>query len=370
MVYHIFMFHKVFFILIAFLISLVSMPIMIFICKKANLYDYQDERKVHTGNIPRLGGVGIIVSMFVISLFFIFYTENITFSKYLPLLISAVLIFIFGIIDDIFNLRAIFKLLVQLIASFIVVFNGFRINQILGWVLPLPVSYIVTFCWIIGIINAYNLIDGLDGLCGSLSFLAILTYGVLYLITGSEEYTLCFIIAACVLGFLCFNLPPAKIFMGDGGSQSLGFIIAVIPLFTSSNTYEYNKFLIMLVITSIPLLDTIAAIWRRIREHRPIMSPDRAHLHHKLMNLGYSGKRILIIIVLIQIVLCSTTISSLFTTTNNGSILLLEAFTFLSIFFSTIHFANRNVLRKINELQEKNDSTSKEDSQVQEHSEQ
>lgn len=340
-------------------ISLISMPIMILICKKANLYDYQDERKIHKGNIPRLGGIGIFIAIIFTSFLYILLTDQIFFKNYLPILLASSIIFIFGIIDDVFNLRAIVKLLVQLIASSIVVYNGFRFNQIFNWVLPLPLSYILTLFWIIGIINAYNLIDGLDGLCGSLSFLSILTFGILYAICGNNEGVFCFIVTAGILGFLFFNFPPAKIFMGDGGSQFLGFLIAVIPLFTSSYSFEFNKFLIVLVIVSIPLLDTIAAIWRRLRDHRPIMSPDRAHLHHKLMNLGYSGKQILLIIILMQLVLCGTIVSSVFVGSLKGTAILLEAFTFMTIFFCTIHYANRKVLQKIKELTEDNKNQSK-----------
>ena len=146
------------------------------------------------------------------------------------------------------------KLIVQLIAAGIVTLSGFRFTQIFNWHLPLIISYILTFGWIIGVINAYNLIDGLDGLCGTLSITTVLTLGVLFLLTKNPEAGLCFILAGSILGFLCFNWPPAKLFMGDDGSQFLGFMIAVIPLYTSSgNSFEFNKFLIMIIVTSFPV---------------------------------------------------------------------------------------------------------------------
>ena len=238
------------FIVLSGILSFVSMPLIILFCKKFSLYDYQNARKIHSGNIPRLGGVGIFFS-FMISASIFLTTDKITnIHRILPLIIAAAIIFIFAVLDDLLTLPAIIKLIVQLIAVSIVVFNGFRFRQIFGWVLPLPISIALTFGWVLGVINAYNLIDGLDGLCGSFSISAIITLGILYTLTGNEEATLCYILAASILGFLCFNWPPAKLFMGDAGSQFLGFMISVFPLFDSSNVFEYNKLLIMIVITA------------------------------------------------------------------------------------------------------------------------
>ena len=334
------------FIVLSGVLSFVSMPLIMLFCKKFSLYDYQNARKIHSGNIPRLGGVGIFFS-FMISASIFLTTDKITnIHRILPLIIAAAIIFIFAVLDDLLTLPAIIKLIVQLIAVSIVVFNGFRFRQIFGWVLPLPVSIILTFCWILGVINAYNLIDGLDGLCGSFSISAIITLGILYTLTGNEEATLCYILAASILGFLCFNWPPAKLFMGDAGSQFLGFMISVFPLFDSSNVFEYNKLLIMIVITSFPVFDTIAAIWRRIRDKRPIMSPDRSHLHHKLLNMGYSKYTALYLLCFLQFLLCGSVIISYFLGSGRGMALLLESTTFIVLFFSFVHYTNRAVIKK------------------------
>ena len=322
------------------------MPLIILFCKKFSLYDYQNARKIHSGNIPRLGGVGIFFSFIISSLIFLATNDIENIHRILPLLIAGSIIFVFAVVDDLLTLPAIVKLIVQLIAVSVVVFNGFRFRQIFGWVLPLPVSLILTFGWVLGVINAYNLIDGLDGLCGSFSISAIITLGILYTLTGNEESILCYILAASILGFLCFNWPPAKLFMGDAGSQFLGFMISVFPLFDSSNVFEYNKLLIMLVITAFPVFDTIAAIWRRIRDKRPIMSPDRSHLHHKLLNMGYSKYTALYLLCFLQFLLCGSVIISYFLGAMRGMALLLESITFIILFFSFVHYTNRAVMLK------------------------
>ena len=334
------------FIVLSGVISFVSMPLIILFCKKFSLYDYQNARKIHSGNIPRLGGVGIFFS-FMISASIFLTTDKITnIHRILPLIIAAAIIFIFAVLDDLLTLPALIKLIVQLIAVSIVVFNGFRFRQIFGWILPLPVSLVLTFGWILGVINAYNLIDGLDGLCGSFSISAVTTLGILYTLTGNEESILCYILAASIFGFLCFNWPPAKLFMGDDGSQFLGFMVATIPLYSSSDIFEYNKFLIMIILTAFPVFDTIAAIWRRLRDKRPIMSPDKFHLHHKLLNMGYTKRQVLRLIVFIQILLCTMVILSFFIGKLKGTAMLLEGFIFMIIFFSVIHYTSRAINRK------------------------
>ena len=334
------------------------MPLIIKFCKKQGLYDYQNERKIHSGNIPRLGGVGIFIS-FILSCCVYFYSiKNEGFKHLLPIVIAGTIIFVFALLDDILNLPAIIKLLAQLVAVSIVTFNGFRFRQILSWVLPTPFSYVLTFCWILGVINAYNLIDGLDGLCGTFSITAVITLGLLYALSGNPESVMCFMLAGSIFGFLCFNWPPAKLFMGDAGSQFLGFMIATFPLFSSNIVFEFNKFLIMIVITALPVFDTIAAIWRRIRDKKPIMSADRAHLHHKLLNMGYSKNTALYLLCALQVLLCISVIISYFLGAKRGMALLLESTVFITLFFCFVHYTNRAIIQKHQkELQEKKESS-------------
>ena len=334
------------FVALAGVISIFSMPIIIKLCKKFGLYDYQNTRKIHKGNIPRLGGIGIFFSFLVAAITFIVTTNPENLKKLLPILVAGSIVFVFALLDDLLNLPALLKLIVQVIAVSLVIVNGFRFKQIFGWVLPMPVSIILSFGWILGVINAYNLIDGLDGLCGSFSISSIVTLGILYTLTGNPESIICFILAASVFGFICFNWPPAKLFMGDAGSQFLGFMISVFPLFDSSSVFEYNKFLIMIVITAFPVFDTIAAIWRRIRDKKPIMSADRSHLHHKLLNMGYTQKYALYLLCFLQVLLCSSVIISYFLGAKRGMALLLESTAFVILFFSFVHYTNRAVILK------------------------
>ena len=334
------------YIALAGVLSIISMPVIIKLCKKFSLYDYQNARKIHSGNIPRLGGVGIFLSFIISASIFLYKTNPANLNRILPIMIAGAIVFTFALLDDILTLPALAKLIVQLIAVSVVVFNGFHFKQIFAWVLPTPVSFILTFGWILGVINAYNLIDGLDGLCGSFSISTIITLGVLYTLTGNPESILCFILAASIFGFLCFNWPPAKLFMGDAGSQFLGFMISVFPLFDSSNVFEFNKLLIMLVITAFPVFDTIAAIWRRIRDKKPIMSADRSHLHHKLLNMGYSKKGALYLLCFLQILLCISVVISYFLGAKRGMALLIESTAFVTLFFSFVHYTNRAVILK------------------------
>lgn len=332
------------FIGLSFVLSLIFMPLIIKFCKKFFLYDYQSARKIHSGNIPRLGGIGIVLAFFIATLVYILTTKEVSISRYIPILMAGLIIFVFAILDDLLNLPALVKLIVQLIAVSIVTFKGYRFTQIGNWELPTVLSFIITFGWILGVINAYNLIDGLDGLCGSLSITAIITMGLMYTFAGSDEAAICFILAAAILGFLIFNWPPAKIFMGDNGSQLLGFMIATMPLCTTDEVLEYNKFLIMIILTAFPVFDTIAAIWRRLRDKKPIMSPDRAHLHHKLLNLNYTNKSALYLMAFLQTLLCVSVLISYFLGKEKGAAILIESMAFIIIFFCIIHYTNRKVL--------------------------
>lgn len=341
------------------LLSVISMPIIIKFCKKFSLYDSQNARKIHSGDIPRLGGVGIAISFFIVAFLCVIFEKNIDLFSNLPLLIAALIIFVFGIVDDILELPAYVKLLVQLVAVSLVTFSGYRFTQIFAWKLPTILSFMLTFGWILGVINAYNLIDGLDALCGSLSFTALVSLGIILSIFKIPEAIICFILAGSIFGFLCFNWPPAKLFMGDGGSQFIGFMIATIPLYSTKGlSFEYNKLLIMIILASFPIFDTIAAIWRRLRDKRPIMSPDKMHLHHKFLNLGYTRKQTLFIILGIQILLCVCVVLSIFLEKFRGTAFLMEAFIFMCIFFGIMHYTNRAVLRKQSkEAEEKTNET-------------
>lgn len=337
------------YIVLSFVVSAVLIPIIILLCHRLEWYDHVNERKVHSGNIPRLGGVGFVVAFVVSVSFFLSTQSNLDMGTFLPIIIAGLIIFIFGIIDDFGDLKARLKFLIQVVATFIMIFSGTRFTQIGSWQLGI-LSYPLTFFWIIGVINAFNLIDGVDALCGTISALILTTYGFLYLFAKRLDIAgISFILAAAVVGFLLYNKPKAKIFMGDGGSQFLGFMVAAIPLFPFGNSYDYNRILVALILASIPVLDTIAAIWRRTREGRSFFSPDRAHLHHKLINMGYSTRGLLLILIALQLGLCAFVFVAMWCGPIRGFFVLLGAVCVACSFFIVIHYTHRAVRRRQSE---------------------
>lgn len=165
-------------IVLSFVLCVVFVPLAIKFCRFYNLYDSVNARKIHSGNIPRLGGVAMMLA-FLIGIIVYFIMNHSNFARNpISIIIAGVIIFVFGVFDDIFELPAIVKLVVQMIASVLVVFDKYSFHQIFGFALPPYIGILITFCWILGIINAYNLIDGLDGLCGMLSLSALVTYGI------------------------------------------------------------------------------------------------------------------------------------------------------------------------------------------------
>lgn len=328
---------------LAFVISAILTPIITVLCKKFKIYDYADARKIHTGDIPRLGSVAFVSSFCIASIIYFFVSVSAPFVVLQPLIFAGMIIFVFGVADDMLNLPGRIKLVFQAVAALCVVLSGHYFRQISFIQLPRWLGMLFSFVWIVGIINAFNLIDGMDGLSSTLSILILSALGIVLLRSARPAAAICFMLAAGIAGFLIYNFPPAKIFMGDGGSQFIGFMVASLPLYRSTLNFEYNKFLVCLVLVSIPLLDTIAAMWRRTREHRSFFSGDKAHIHHKLMNIGFSNTQILIALGVTQAVNCVAVGLAMYFQEWKGSVLLMLAFSYMSLLFSLIHYANRAV---------------------------
>lgn len=336
------------YIISSFAISATLIPLIIFLCRKYGWYDHVNSRKVHTGQIPRLGGVAFVTAFAVSVCLFLSTQSNLAIETFLPIIVAGLIIFVFGIVDDFGDLRAKLKFLIQVVATFIMIFSGTRFTQIGSWQLGI-LSYPITFCWVIGVINAYNLIDGVDALCGTLSTLSLITLGTLYFLAQRMDIAgISFILAAAVVGFLLYNKPRARIFMGDNGSQFLGFMVAAIPLFPFGNSFDYNRILIAIILAAIPILDTVAAIWRRTREGRSFFSPDKAHLHHKLMNMGYSTRGLLGILIALQLGLCGFVLIVIWCGPVRGFFVALGAIAVACAFFVVIHYTHRSVCKKHN----------------------
>jgi len=293
----------------AFIINLYITPLLIYISHKHSIFDIVDDRKVHSEDTSRLGGIGIYLSFIISTLISPIIVSVILKGTFpfknseikLPFLIlGTFVIFITGVLDDFTPIRARYKLVGQIVASILVIIGGAVISYVhipftestinLGYF-----SYPITILWIIGITNSINLIDGIDGLSSGISIIAAMIFGVVFLLYGQFiSAIICFSLVGSLFGYLFFNFPPARIFMGDSGSLFLGFILAVLPIATFP--HSGTSLILPVTMLAIPIVDVFAAIWRRIRDKRNIFSPDKFHIHHKLLNLGINNRNILAII--------------------------------------------------------------------------
>lgn len=285
-------------ILTTFLTSLILTYLMIKISKNMNIMDIPNERSVHKKPTPLLGGIAIFLS-FLFG-FILFGNQN---PLMISILIASFLILLLGIFDDIKPIKARYKFIIHILVALIVVFYGglklthvdiFGLSLNFKWMSPY-----VTILIIVGIINAVNLIDGLDGLCAGISSIYFLTIGVIALILNKFnglDIILSFIMLGSTLGFLVFNFPPAKIFMGDTGSTFLGLMISVIMLL-GFKTVTLTSLLIPLVLLILPITDTLFAIIRRALNKKPIGQADKEHIHHQLLKHLSTRKTILVIYV-------------------------------------------------------------------------
>ncbi len=298
------------FALVALGLNLLFTPLILKTAKKRDWLDQPNHRTVHKDPVPRLGGVGMFAAMAIVLIgafvadrlgWLVWPAETWTWTALL-LGIGWASTHILGVLDDFVEFRAIYKLLLQLFGVFIAIGAGLNIDRIeiplTTWVLQLGLfGPFVTLLWVVGITNAVNLIDGMDGQAGGYSFLALGVLGLYSALVGNWLPALvCFTAAGVLFAFLIFNFPPAKIFMGDSGSLMLGYLLAVVPLMGGEASLFHHYWLLPAVLVLIPLADTIAAILRRLRAGRPVWSPDKFHMHHKLLALGLSTRTILAIV--------------------------------------------------------------------------
>ena len=284
---------------VAFLISVLLVPLVGKATKQLGIIAHTNKRTVHHGIIPRTGGYAIYISFIVTAAYFLKTDTQIN-----SMLIGGLIIFLTGFYDDIHDLPPKAKLAGQIIAALVVIFfGGISLKDFTIPLIPTNISYviaiIITIFWIIGITNAINLIDGLDGLCAGISMIVLFTIAASS-IQGSRNdiASLSVILAGAIGGFLVYNFHPAKIFMGDCGALFIGFMISVISLLGYG--YKTSTFFTLsapIVVLTVPMADTLIAIVRRKVNHKHIDEADRGHLHHQLMirlNLGQT-KSVLIL---------------------------------------------------------------------------
>lgn len=293
--------------IICFISALILTPLVKTLAFKIGATDKPNHRKVHQKIMPRLGGLAIFLSFIIgviihqpgqnYSLPFILSNEEV----HLPIIIGSIIIVLTGIIDDIREISAKYKLLGQIAAAFVVVvIGGFSVEfinlpfggQVNFGIFSIP----ITIIWIVGITNAINLIDGLDGLAAGVSTIALFSISGMALLMGNPYVmVMALILAVSTLGFLVFNFHPAKIFMGDTGALFLGYMIAVLSLLGFKNV-TFISLVIPVIILGVPISDTLFAIIRRIVNKQPLSSPDKSHLHHCLIRIGYTHKQSVLLI--------------------------------------------------------------------------
>ena len=297
---------------LAFLITYFAIPPIIKVARDKKLFDEPDERKVHKSVIPTLGGLGIFAGFIIATLMGVpLHIAN----ELQYFLAAAMVIFFLGIKDDILVLSATKKFIGQLIAAGIIIrFGGIQINNLHGFLgvneIPHIASYILTAFTIIVITNSFNLIDGVDGLAGSLGLLTSTIFGVYFYFTGEVMYSVMALsLAGSLVAFLIYNFSPAKIFMGDTGSLLIGLlnsIFAIKFMAIASNPESALPLLsapaIAFAILIVPLFDTLRVFSLRIFNRRSPFSPDRNHIHHFLLDLGLTQKMITVICVSANIV--------------------------------------------------------------------
>ena len=292
-------------------------PYTIKIADKIGAVDVpKDKRRMHTKKMPKFGGPAVIVG-FLVSMFYLIIVMSIEGSidlfaeqeygrKLLGVLLGIVAIAVTGVLDDTKTLTWWQQLLGQVTAAVIVVSFGIRIEH-----LDIPFLYriglndvfstIVTIVWIVGVINSINLIDGLDGLSSGISLISCISLLIIFLMNDSPMIATIIVTAmsGALVGFLPFNFSPAKTFIGDTGSNFLGFMLAVVSILGVAKTYTAAVIVLPVIVLGLPIFDVLFAIIRRIAKGKSIKAvfkPDKGHLHHKLVAKGFTQKQAVLIL--------------------------------------------------------------------------
>lgn len=306
---------------ITFLLGLVTAfvvtPFSMRIAKKYGAIDVPNDRRVNKKPMPRLGGIAVIAGFFVSTIYLlismsiegklVLFEEDMLWLKLVGFFVGIIILGITCFIDDTKGIHSLTKLIVQIVAALIVVACGIRIENfeipfLNGQAeLNIVLSYIITVCWIVGVTNAINLIDGLDGLSSGISLISCISLLIIFTLNGSPLIAIVLITAlgGAISGFLPYNFNPAKTFIGDTGSNFLGFSLAVISILGVAKTYTALVLIAPIIVLALPLFDTLFAIFRRIKNGKSlkaVFKADKGHLHHRLMQKGYTQKQAVFIL--------------------------------------------------------------------------
>lgn len=293
----------------ALIASLVITPFIIKLAERIGAMDIpKDNRRVHKAPVPLIGGLAIFLAFVVTVIGFIPLPEQ---KEIIGLLLGGTFITLSGLLDDIRPMKARTKLLFQIAAAIILVCFGVTIKFVtnpfdrltgisdIGW-LTIP----ATIFWIVGITNAFNLIDGLDGLAAGVASISSITLFIVCMLNGRVTTALLTAaLAGSTMGFIPYNFNPARIFMGDTGSQFLGFILAAISIQGAIKSAAAIVITVPILALGLPIYDTLTSIIRRYLNKKPVMQADKGHLHHKLLDMGLSQRQTVLVMYVISIVL-------------------------------------------------------------------
>ena len=297
---------------IAYLLGVCLVPLVISFSKKEGLVDIPNERKIHTAPISRIGGVAIWASTMLTFLCLVFMSYYPYGSLLSGILLGGSLMFLLGLIDDVYNLNAKFKLFLQVSIATLVYLLGVQINDI-PFIGNIGIfSYPVTLLWIVGISNALNFIDGVDGLAGSVVTVNAVTLAIIAVAMNPPNpisALIGFILAGSMLAFLTYNFNPAKIFMGDSGALFSGFLLATISI-TGVMKAATIAILLPFLVLAVPIMDITFSSLRRIAKGKSPFVADSEHIHHKLLHAGFSQKKTVTILTSVAII--AGAIASLF----------------------------------------------------------
>ncbi len=290
--------------MVSFLIAYAVTPAAKKLAVKLGAIDMPGEsRRIHSRPTPRMGGLAIYIAFTVSALIFMPLDK-----KMIGLLLGSSIIAALGIADDMKGLSAATKMAGQIVAAAVLMGFGFRIEWLttpMGGMMYLSwLSIPATIFWVVGITNTFNLIDGLDGLAAGIAAISSAAMFITALMNGRTlAAMLLLMVAGSALGFLPYNFNPAKIFMGDTGSLFLGFVLSAISIQGTIKGATAIAIVIPVLAMGLPIFDTAIAIVRRAKNGMPIMQPDRGHLHHRLLDMGFTQRQVVVILYIISAIL-------------------------------------------------------------------
>lgn len=299
--------------LVAVGVSDLSTGIVRRISTRVGLLDHPDDRKIHHESVPYMGGVAIFISFFLAVALGLHLDAGFRFAflrQFIGIFIATCVIFLLGIFDDLGGSNASIKFLWQSVAATIAYAYGFNVDRITnpfgGEILFDPVlSWALTVLWFAAVTNAVNLIDGLDGLAAGV---CAMTATTLFLVGVSRDAivpaSLSIALAGALIGFLRHNFHPAKIFMGDAGALTVGFLLAAISTDSLTKASTFASLAVPFAALGLPILDTSLAILRRVTSGRPVFDADRGHLHHRLLAMGFSHRRTVLLLYCVTLYFC------------------------------------------------------------------